>query len=69
MITEEVFGAILNQFGQLLTWAQSTPAISAWGFEMTFFEVWTSNALAFFITDLFLKILDFFDPSDKEDAS
>lgn len=67
MITGEVLDSIIASFTYLLLWSQSTIAVHAWGFELSFFEIWTSNALAFAITSFFLNILDAMDPGENDD--
>ena len=70
MITDEIINAILASLSSLYLWASTTIALDALGFQFTFFEIWTSNAIALAITDLFLftfRIFDMPDDSGQEE--
>ena len=69
MITDEIINAILDGLSQLYLWASTTIALNALGFQFTFFEIWTSNAIALAITDMFMIVFRVFDmPDDSEEV-
>ena len=67
MITDSIINLLISGLSQLYLWSVSTIAVSAYGVELSFFEIWTSNMVALAITETFMHVFHVWDMPDDSD--